>query len=252
MAASADAAVIYSGLRNISAHIIPGKQANSFQFYEYELRGVALNGGADDLFLEVGFFADRTLPTHIPIRVLYYGVANLLASLGASLAATTHAGRVISRFSAGETVGPGENFRAGIGLHLGERLEGASQSSVTHATFGPFGLGTTGFVGFRLTNGDYGWIRVRLDDTGLQQPFKDLLGSMGLGPLGDGENYPDKLTVIDWAYDDSGAPIHVGDTGGTGGTAPEPSSLALLAAGALGLAAFRRRKQGKSSLKTRT
>ena len=54
----------------------------------------------------------------------------------------------------------------------------------------------------------------------------------------------DKLNgrVLGWAYDDSGAAIHIGDTGEGGAPVPEPSGLALLAAGAAGVTAFRRKR----------
>ncbi len=76
----------------------------------------------------------------------------------------------------------------------------------------------TAFMGvqFRDANNDvlYGWIRI----TG--------------GPT---QGFP--ATVVDWAYENSGAGILTG-------AVPEPSSLALgcLAAGATGLAAWRKRK----------
>jgi hypothetical protein len=49
------------------------------------------------------------------------------------------------------------------------------------------------------------------------------------------QGFPQILTVIDWAYNDTGAPIHVGDV-------PEPGSLllALMASGATGVLAWRR------------
>ena len=53
--------------------------------------------------------------------------------------------------------------------------------------------GIDNFVGFVLDTGDYGWIRVEFDSTG-----------------GDGVG---SLTLLDGAYDDSGAPIAAGDVG---------------------------------------
>jgi len=194
----------------------------------------------------VGFVGEGTASFHAK----YVGFAALDA-FGAALAVTFPSG-LLSRLAPSQSVGSSRRFLTSgpLGpLFLQARLETGNPyiSLGTHRTYGNFKLGTTGFVGIRLGNGDYGWIRLRLDDTGLNQPFTTNHG--GLGPFGDGENYPEKLTIIDWADDDSGAPIQLQVPGGT---APEPSSLALLAAGALGLAAFRRRKQGKSSLKTRT
>jgi hypothetical protein len=77
--------------------------------------------------------------------------------------------------------------------------------------------GTTAFMGVEflnaLNNPLFGWIRI----TG--------------GPT---QGFP--ATIVDWAYDDSGAGILTG-------VIPEPSSLALgcLAAGAAGLVAWRKR-----------
>ena len=54
---------------------------------------------------------------------------------------------------------------------------------------------------------------------------------------------PQSLTISEWAYDDTGASI-------VKGAIPEPSSMALLAAGAAGFGLYRRRRETRSK-KTR-
>jgi hypothetical protein len=96
----------------------------------------------------------------------------------------------------------------------------ASSGLGTRQTMVPEFTGTTAFMGvefFDASNNErFGWIRIN--------------GGSTLG-------FP--ATIVDWAYDDSGAGILTG-----AGIVPEPSSLALgcLAAGAAGLVAWRRRK----------
>jgi hypothetical protein len=104
-------------------------------------------------------------------------------------------------------------------LGAGVMVDGSS-SLGTRQTMVPEFTGTTAFMGvefFDASNNErFGWIRI----TG--------------GPTA---GFP--ATIVDWAYDDSGAGIRTG-----AGIVPEPSSLALgcLAAGAAGLVAWRRRK----------
>ena len=92
-------------------------------------------------------------------------------------------------------------------------------------------MGVTGFVGVKLGNSDYGWIRLLI--SGIQGEFTGTV--------------PNQIKVIDWAYEScTGQSINAGQTrdGATCGSTdvPEPSTLALLAMGALGISAFRRRK----------
>ena len=104
-------------------------------------------------------------------------------------------------------------------LGAGVMVDGSSLLG-TRQTMTPEFTGTTAFMGVEFPNASntelFGWIRI----TG---------GSTAGIPA----------TIVDWAYEDSGAGILTG-----AGIIPEPSSLALgcLAAGAAGLAAWRKRK----------
>lgn len=88
---------------------------------------------------------------------------------------------------------------------------------------GGYPAASSGFAGvaFQGTGGDthYGWLRLAVRN--------------------DWRGAPNQLTLVDWAYESENlAPIHVGSV-------PEPNSLALLAAGSAGVAAFRKRRQTK-------
>jgi hypothetical protein len=104
-------------------------------------------------------------------------------------------------------------------LGAGVMIDGSS-SLGTMQTMVPEFTGTTAFMGLEFfdasNNARFGWIRITGGPT------------LGL-----------PATIVDWAYEDSGAGILTGAT-----AVPEPSSIALgcLAMGAAGLAAWRKRK----------
>jgi MYXO-CTERM domain-containing protein len=83
----------------------------------------------------------------------------------------------------------------------------------------------TDFVGFRFNPGagrQYGWARVRMD-----------------GPVSDFS-----FTVLDYAWADPGEPIKAGQTSNSASAPiPDQGSVGLLAAGAAGLALWRKRSK---------
>jgi len=103
----------------------------------------------------------------------------------------------------------------------GGYLRGAAgRPGTVTATIGSFGPETaTGFVGFKLRDGDLGWMQVKVSST---------------------NGFPDEAEVIDYAYNSvPGGAVAAGQT-----TVPEPSAaaLGLLTIGAAGLLAWRRRR----------
>lgn len=103
----------------------------------------------------------------------------------------------------------------------GDVIDGtAVQSQVNYGSrtlsFGSFG-GSGGFLGFKTSDGNFGWMDLTLSEVGSGDTRKI-------------------ITINGWAYDDSGAAILAGNV-------PEPNTLALLAAGSVGILARRRRKQ---------
>ena len=143
--------------------------------------------------------------------------ANLQGN-GGALQATSSA--VVKRFASGFSIGNGTTaFTNNFSTLRGTDSAGAQT--------GMWNLSTNGIAGFQLGSGDFGWIRLHVEST-------------------DADAFPDKLTAVDWAYDNTGAAIAAGDTGAPSGV-PAPASLALLATGAVGVTALRRRRTKRGS-----
>ena len=123
------------------------------------------------------------------------------------------------RLAAGAPIGPSASFTP---FTAGTPPFSPGNSSRT--LFDPgsgnsnFGFNTDGYIGLRFGNGpsyNYGWIELSTDGSG-------------------------DVTLVAGAYDTTlDEAIAAGDMGPAGSTVPAPSSLVMLASGALGLAAYR-------------
>lgn len=242
MAGAADAAVVYSGVQNISVSGDPAAQATTGSFSNISATGIDMDGNGADATLAAGMAAQLGTASGGTIAAKYFGGGAVEGAGGAALLGSgTFAGA--DNLPAGALIGLGGNFGDSSAGRVRAALVNTATGTYGSISAGNFGFTSTGFVGIRLGSGSYGWIRLHVEDLGLNQPFSTLRGG---NPIGNGQNYPDKITVIDWAYDDRGAVgcITAGQTTGETAncTVPTPTPLALLAAGAAGLAAFRRRK----------
>jgi hypothetical protein len=145
-------------------------------------------------------------------------------------------GTTLSWFAASPNASSGyiANFPTGSSTSLVDNLPTGTVVSVAQGTWNfnnavettgatAFNLNSNNnYVGFRFLSGtsvvSYGWVQIHLGAS-LTDPSRAIIG---------------------YAYDNAGGPILVGDTG-----VPEPSTAALLgvmAAGALGVRAWRKRK----------
>jgi hypothetical protein len=228
MAGAAEAAIVYSGVVDRMVSADPSAQATNATnifFTNVSSQGLDIDGGGDDIKLSAGMHAMRNVENDAK----YDGGGLLQIAGGARFLGTSFA----SNLASGALIGPGGTFNAAT---AGPGLAKIFYSGVLQysSAIPGFAVSTTALVGIRLGSNKYGWIRFGTEDLGANQPFATLRGST----LQDGSGFADKITVIDWAYEDSGAAIAAGDTGDI----PAPSPLALLAAGAIGLAGWRGRR----------
>lgn len=142
-------------------------------------------------------------------------------------------GHVFQNLMSGLVVGPtlAAGYYRDAGGHANRQVViGSNFSGFTQGRFGAvrdFTSGSPGFIGFAFDAGGtelYGWANVTFD-----------VGFNG------------SATINEWAYENMGNSIMVGQTSSMSAAVPEPSSLGMLALGACGLAAWRRRRKSEEN-----
>jgi len=221
----AEATVLYSGAQNLTFGLTDGNAASTNASRDIDLDG---DGNVD-------VTVNLEHRTSGGVSAGFSGVTNLGG--GAFLQVGVPGNQLISGFSAnsfgfarklssGQTIGPIATFPGSSTDLIAQgqfAAAGFSNGSLTGSTLadpGAWALSSSAFAGVRFQRAgsdQFGWIRLHFADT----------TNNGLA---------DTATIVDWAWEStSGKSIQAGN-------APEPAPLALLAAGALGIGAFRRKK----------
>ena len=207
MSSTVDAAVIYSGIQNLT---LPNGQNPQID--------IDMNGDLINDFAFYTFFSNTDSYGYAAVKAGTNGVAINGQGLFADKLST---GDIIDSRLAFLQNGKEALFRSVStdgGVYANPRAE--------------WGATSTGIMAAKLNvNSDsyFAWIRVALSEHG--------------------NGYPDDITVIDWAYENTGAGLIAGSALDLSPPPPDvsavplPGSLGLLASGVAGLATFRKRRR---------
>jgi len=230
IAPDAMAAIVY----NANSFAVFASAASSSGFVG-STTGWDINGDSNvDVFVEARAFFNNTQAT-AGFEFRSFGSYSVSS---ANQSGILGFGNYASQLNPPSLVGPSAtNVTSGVG---GSLRFGSTGTIV----YGDFPNYSTGFIGL-MFDGDhntpgaqtlYAWARISFYGTG------------GLSTA-----TKSSLTILEWAYDDSGAPIQVGAVSAV--PLPGAAGLMLLGMGSLGLSALRKRKQQyleKQQAKTET
>ena len=212
------AEVIYSGLLNKT---LPEVSANFNIVGSYDLEA----GGTKQFTVVIGGSSSQVMAGIVPS--------------GSNFVLTTDQGS--------GTFGIASPFGAGSSIGATAYLVGGMLKSGDRTAYAP----APGYYGLLFDwspNNDhflYGWVQLADFRTIDFYPPPEMIP-----PGADPEQYKQTMpafTLVDWAYQNE-QDVAIGAGEGRAASVPEPSTLSLLAMGALGLAAWRSRKQdGKNS-----
>ena len=213
-ATSAHAGTIYSGVQNLQISVPEAGPLHE-----------TANGTLHILGQLFTFNLNRTL------RHSFYGGSDQAgrAFIGGNAILDDNGSRSARRLASGANITAGAPFVGVFGAN-NLRQHKTSHFYGTHTTtIGEWFKNDDAFAGIRVHTGGgdhLGWIQIRLQDT-------------------NSDDWVDHMTIVDWAYNDvAGASIAAGDTGAPSAV-PEPGTraMALLAVGAAGVLALRKRRQ---------
>jgi MYXO-CTERM domain-containing protein len=204
--------IIYSGPQNVTGHVNENLCANCSQ---HAVASININGHALGIRIwrRFGYFYSGSS---------HAGAASARGGHGLSIMNT---GGEVNRLVSGAVITSGRVFNGGYNAGVFESFKTGWAGNYQFRTVnGLWGQNATAFAGIKFQSAGQphlGWVRIRLQDT----------------------NSADTVTAVDWAYNSvAGASILAGDTGS--GATPEPSTraMAVLALGAAGVLALRRRR----------
>lgn len=232
MATNADAGIL-TGTLNTTATINPAASYSGFSIKTFKV------GGTSQVAVVKNVPAHTSRgpggPSNLPCPIPSSPGCLLLGQRGAQVFSIKRQAQAFLRSVSGNSPklqffdangSFAKNFAAGATIAGSKLSSVAMLKSNFYGNLGNFGFGSPGYVGFENQNGDYGWLKVIVNDLNSDQ-------------------YPDQVEVISYALNTTpGASITAGETSGPSST-PEPGTAAmlLLASGAAGIVALRRARR---------
>jgi hypothetical protein len=224
MTAGADAAIIYTNVDLTLFVNQPSVAGGNSWVSSYNYYDIDFNQDGTPEFSAMVFWSMLTNGG----ATSFNAIADVSRQFGITGGAVINGSNELALLASGTPINPPNQPSTG-GRELKTRWQSSGGS--VH-DYGTWGQGVIGFAGFGFQIGGsqhYGWVRLSWDDL------------VGLDGAAGADGYVDQLTIHDLAWNDTpdGA-IAAGD--GIPAPAPAPAPLALLACGAVGLAALRRRR----------
>ncbi len=225
MTGAADASIVYTAVNTVLSNSQPDS-AGAAAGSDLQFKNIDFNGdGNVDFQASLFWYKQSTASSaHTTAQA---DLKQIRQDGGLVLNGSTN----LAALTFGSAVNPTATFNRWFALR--DKLVFRSSSSSGTSYRGTWAKGVPAFAGvsFKLGGNSYlGWIRLS---------WNDLLGTGGT-PGADG--FPDQLTLVDYAWNDTpGGAINAGD-GIPTEQVPVPAPLALLAIGAAGIAATRRRR----------